>query len=81
VTQLTRRNDIAEVTSRLKKEGERHQLALLRSSGTAACGPGGLTAWEPGGGQERGLEGADCVDVDYAPAGVMSQAARPVHPV
>jgi len=40
-------------------------LCACGSSGAAACGAGGVMAWERGAG--KGREGAEGVDVDYAP--------------
>ena len=37
------------------------------SSGAAVCGAGGVMTWERGRGEGR--EGAEGVDVDYAPSG------------
>jgi hypothetical protein len=66
--------ELTEWFETLTKAEKSHAGCACGSSGAAACGPGGLTAWERGR-RGRGREGAEGVDVDYAPVCLHAQAA------
>src|SRR2546428_8065219 len=64
----------ADLTPR-RFSASRRFCATCSSSGAAVCGAGGVMAWERGAG--KGREGAEGVDVDYAPR--FSEGAAALH--